>query len=65
MNGDTGENPNKMPKKYDFIPPEQEMQEYIDTSLEGLFHKSERKKGSERQKKIIYIFGNKLFISTL
>lgn len=48
MNGDTGENPNKMPKKYDIIPSGQEMQEYIDRSLEGLFHKSERKKGSER-----------------
>ena len=48
MNGDTGENPNKMPEKYDFIPSGQEMQEYIDISLEGLFHKSERKKGSER-----------------
>ena len=38
-----------MNNKYDFIPSEEEMQDYIDKSLEGLLHKGENIEETERQ----------------
>ena len=39
---------NTMKEEYDFIPSGDEMQDYIDKSLNGLFNKGGKNKGTER-----------------